>query len=593
VTRSLYWKLTLPLVLLIALIMTALGVYVVGSSRNAQLSQLESQLANEAKLVADLSAQGFGNLADNSSLRLLARTVGAHIGARVTLIALDGTVIGDSDQDPSLMGNHSGRPEVIAALNSGVGEAIRYSATLHQSMMYVAVPVAEKDARLGIARVAVPLTVVEAADNRTTIAIVLALIGAALLVIIALAALARMITRPVRRLTLAAEEIASGHLDQQIRVQSGDEIGRLGRAFNNMSLSVKSGMAAVSDERNRLKEVLNGLTDGVILTDSERVVALANPAAASLFGGDVQKITGKRIIEAIHDHEVDNVVRECLEQNSERSAQLESTSGRFLRVVAVPITAARISGALVLLQDLTELRGLQTMRKEFVGNISHELRTPLAAMKAIVETLRDGAISDERVAGDFLDRLEAEVEGMTQMATEIIELSRIESGATRLILEPFDLNALIGDVITRLSPQADRKGLSVTARQQPDLPPVLGDRDRIQQVALNILHNAIKFTPAGGSVTAATSRGGDTVIVEISDTGVGISQEDLPHIFERFFKADRSRASGGTGLGLAIAKHIVQAHGGSVWVRSKQGAGSTFGFSLPISSGGPSMTVRN
>ena len=581
-TRSLYWKLTLPLVLLIVLTMTALGVYVVRSSRNAQLSQLESQLANEAKLMADLSAQGFGNLADNSSLRLLAKTVGAHIGARVTLIALDGTVIGDSDQDPSLMDNHSGRPEVIAALNSGVGEAIRYSATLHQSMMYVAVPVTEKDARVGIARVAVPLNVVQAAENRTTIAIVLALIGAASLVIIALVALARMITRPVRRLTLAAEGIASGHLDQQIRFHSGDEIGRLSRAFNNMSLSVRSGMAAVSDERNRLKEVLNGLADGVILTDSERVVALANHAAAKLFGGDVQKITGKRIIEATHDHEVDDVVRECLEQNSERSAQLESTSGRFLRVVAVPITAARIRGALVLLQDLTELRGLQTMRKEFVGNISHELRTPLAAMKAIVETLRDGAISDEKVAGDFLDRLEAEVEGMTQMATEIIELSRIESGATKLILEPFDLNALIGDVITRLSPQADRKGLSVAARQQSDLPLVLGDRDRIQQVVLNILHNAIKFTPAGGNVIAATSRGDDSVIVEISDTGVGISQEDLPHIFERFFKVDRSRASGGTGLGLAIAKHIVQAHGGSVWVRSQPGAGSTFGFSLPV-----------
>ncbi len=435
---------------------------------------------------------------------------------------------------------------------------------------------------MGIARVAVPLNVVQAAENRTTIAIVLALIGAASLVIIALVALARMITRPVRRLTLAAEGIASGHLDQQIRFHSGDEIGRLSRAFNNMSLSVRSGMAAVSDERNRLKEVLNGLADGVILTDSERVVALANHAAAKLFGGDVQKITGKRIIEATHDHEVDDVVRECLEQNSERSAQLESTSGRFLRVVAVPITAARIRGALVLLQDLTELRGLQTMRKEFVGNISHELRTPLAAMKAIVETLRDGAISDEKVAGDFLDRLEAEVEGMTQMATEIIELSRIESGATKLILEPFDLNALIGDVITRLSPQADRKGLSVAARQQSDLPLVLGDRDRIQQVVLNILHNAIKFTPAGGNVIAATSRGDDSVIVEISDTGVGISQEDLPHIFERFFKADRSRASGGTGLGLAIAKHIVQAHGGSVWVRSKQDAGSTFGFSLPV-----------
>ncbi len=316
-------------------------------------------------------------------------------------------------------------------------------------------------------------------------------------------------------------------------------------------------------------------------------IVLANPAAEKLFKFKQSQIIDKPLIEAIPDHEIDSLAKKCLSTASEQSAQIDSMNGRFLRVISVPITTGEIKGALILFQDLTEIRSLQTMRREFVGNISHELRTPLAAIKAIVDTLRDGAIDDRVAATDFLDRLDIEVDGMTQMVNELIELSRIETGKIKLKLEPVNLNTLAEEVITRLTPQADRHQISISTKLYSDLPLVQADRERIQQVMVNILHNAIKFTPSGGKIEVSTGLDGQTVITQVSDTGIGISQEDLPHIFERFFKADKSRSSGGTGLGLAIAKHTVQIHGGNVWVRSELGKGSTFGFSLPLQSSSP------
>ncbi len=580
--RSIYWKITIPLIALVLLTMGILGFYMINSTRNTQISHLESQLVDEAKLVANISMPSFVDPAKNEELDTVAKRIGNEIGTRITLITISGIVLGDTDQDPLTMENHATRPEVVAALASGVGQATRYSATLHENMMYLAVPVTDQGKVLGIARVALPLTIVESSVNSTVTTIVWAIAIAALLVIIATALLARMITRPVRQITRAAEGIAAGKLEQQIPIRTNDEIGRLGRAFNEMSSNVKNTMAAISGERGRLVAVLSSLSDGVVMTDSQGGVVLDNPSAERLFNFKEMTATGKPLIESIHDHDIDNVVKKCLDTAHEQSAQVESTAGRFIRVIAVPITTGNTTGALVLFQDLTELRSLQTMRREFVGNISHELRTPLAAIKAIVDTLRDGAINEKEAAVDFLNRLDFEVDGMTQMVAELIELSRIETGKIKLKLEPVKLNLLVEEVIARLSPQAERKQVSLAAELSPELPDVPADKERIRQVILNIVHNAIKFTPAGGRVVVSTKLDGQSVVTWVSDTGIGISKEDLPHIFERFFKADKSRSTSGTGLGLAIAKHSVQTHGGSVWVQSEQGKGSTFGFNLPL-----------
>jgi len=273
----------------------------------------------------------------------------------------------------------------------------------------------------------------------------------------------------------------------------------------------------------------------------------------------------------------------CLQTGREQISQFESSiSNRFLRVIAIPFADDRPGGALLLIQDLTEVRSLQTMRREMVGNISHEFRTPLAGLKAMVETLQDGAVDDREVTEDFLSRIEVEVDRMTQLVAELTELSRIETGKAELKLEPVELNGLIEEAVAQLKPQAERQKLSLETALANDLPAVPADKDRLRQVMVNLIHNAIKFNRPGGSIKIRTESSDDSVIVEVSDTGTGIAGEDLPHIFERFYKADKSRAGQGSGIGLAIAKHVVESHGGEIRVRSEEGKGATFSFSLPL-----------
>jgi two-component system phosphate regulon sensor histidine kinase PhoR len=248
-------------------------------------------------------------------------------------------------------------------------------------------------------------------------------------------------------------------------------------------------------------------------------------------------------------------------------------------VIATPLEDE--DGCLLLLQDLTELRRLETVRRDFVANISHELRTPTASIKALAETLRDGAIDDPSVAKDFLAKINAEADKLTQMVQELGDLSRIESGEAPIQSKPFNMAEAIEQAVGRLKAQADRAGLSLSVEPVSPLPQALGDRDRVEQVLVNLIHNAIKFTPPGGTITVSAKATIDDILVSVSDTGVGISADDLPRIFERFYKADRARTGGGTGLGLAIAKHIVEAHGGRIWAESVEGKGSTFSFTLP------------
>jgi two-component system phosphate regulon sensor histidine kinase PhoR len=342
-------------------------------------------------------------------------------------------------------------------------------------------------------------------------------------------------------------------------------------------------MEAVSAERAKLATVLNNMIDGVILTDREGNVSTANQTAGILFGFEDRNVSGKSLIELVRDHEVDAVLKLCLQTNKEHSAQFESgVTKRFVRVIATPVADGKTGEILLLFQDLTEVRNLQTMRKELIGNISHELRTPIAGIKAMTETLRDGAVDDKETAKDFLARIESEVDRLAQTVSELTELSRIETGKAELRIESLNLNSLVKDAIEQLTPLAERQQVALSASLASDIPEIRADRERIKQTIINLVHNAIKFNRIGGRVILSTRTDNNAVTVEISDTGIGISKEDLLHVFESFYKADRARSQGGSGLGLAIAKHTIQAHDGKIWVTSEQGKGSTFSFSLPL-----------
>jgi two-component system, OmpR family, phosphate regulon sensor histidine kinase PhoR len=582
-SRSIYWKLTVPLILLVLLALGFLGFYMINTTRSSQISHLKSQLVNEAKLVANISTSSFADPVQQANLDTIAKTISGEISTRITFIAKDGTVLGDSDQDPATMENHLTRPEVAAALATGEGQTTRYSATLHENMMYVAVLVKNQGQLLGIARVALPLTTVESSVNAEVTTILSGIAIAALLFIVAAALITRMITRPVRQITKAAESIASGNLEQIIPTRTYDEIGRLGHAFNDMSQHLKTTMASIVEGRSNLAAVLTNLTDGVLMTDSEERIILANPAAERLFNFKEKNTTGHTLIETVHDYEIADLVKKCLSTNHEQTLQLES-AGRFLRVIAVPIAPDRSLATLVLFQDLTELRNLQTMRRELIGNISHDLRTPIAGIKAMVETLKDSALNDKEAAANFLTRIDDEVDRLTQMVTELTELSHIETGRAELRRTPTNINLLVEEVVAQMNPLAANRPVTIFTDLKSNPPIIKVDRDRIRQTLINLIHNAIKFNKPGGKIIISTVYDTESITVSVSDSGTGISPEDLPHIFERFYKADKARSRGGSGLGLAIAKHTIQAHGGTISVKSEEGKGSIFSFNLPFHS---------
>ncbi len=579
--RSIQWRITFSFVLLMLVSMGILGFYLDSSTRNSQVDTLRSQLENEARITAEASLPGFLSQDETWALDALAKRLGEQTGTRITIIAVDGTVLGDSIKDPATMENHATRPEVIDALSTGLGESTRYSTTIGQRMMYVAVPIRYEGEILGVSRVSLTLTVVESVVQQVRMSIIIAMAVATLLVIVAAWIIARTTTRPIREITVASRRISSGELGQKIVVEARDEVGELADAFNEMSSRLKELVETVSADRARLQTILNNMTDGVVMTDTEGNISLANNAAKRLF--NIKNTTEEPLIEAVRDHEIDELLELCLKTAETKAVQYESgTSKRYLQAIAIPVTHNEQSGVLLLFQDLTELRNLQAARRELIGNISHEFRTPLAGIKVMVETLRDSAIDDQKTVREFLIRIDSEVDRLTQMVAELTELSRIETGKAELGLEPVNLNPLAEEVITQLGPQAERRQLVIEKELASGLPSVQADRARIRQTMVNLIHNAIKFTDPGGKITVATRVQGDSVTVDISDTGRGITRGDLPHVFERFYKGDRARSGEGTGLGLAIAKHVIEAHGGNIWVQSEEGKGSTFSFSLPL-----------
>jgi len=589
VFRRLRWRIALPYVALVLVATLGLTVYVSDQVRQVRLADLEAQLLADARLLANSVAPLLQGGTDPETLDELARSWAAPLEARVTIIGADGVVLGESHEDRAQMDNHLSRPEVQQALITGHGSSMRYSATLGYEMMYAAVPIRPATARgsegpeLGVMRVGLPLGEIEANVGRLRQNILLAGAGVALAAALLAVVIAGRTTRPVRELTAAAERMAAGDLDARLLPSSRDEVGQLTRSFSHMADQIRAQMMSLAEERGRLAAVLDHMADGVLITDESGQVRLINAAATRLLDTSEERALGRSFTQVAPHHPLIELWKACRELSQEQVEMVEvSRHGLFLQAIITPFEVAGAEGYLVILQDLTRVRRLETVRRDFISNISHELRTPLAGLKALVDTLRGGAIKERSAAKRFLKRMDIEVDTLTQMVEELLELSRIESGQAPLRLAPTSVAELVIPPVDRLRPQAERAGLEITVLLPPELPPVVADLDRARLVLTNLVHNAVKFTPPGGRITVAAEPAGDEVILSVQDTGVGIPADDLPRIFERFYKADRARSGGGTGLGLAIAKHIVQGHGGRIWAESAEGQGSTFHFTLPV-----------
>ena len=413
---------------------------------------------------------------------------------------------------------------------------------------------------------------------------VLALVGATAVAASAVVACltGRKSSRSIRDVTEGIGRIDAGDLDHRIRAESSGDTGKLVAAFNRMATSLTSMMGDLSGERNKLSAVMETMSDGVIVVDSSGDVELLNGAAATLFGVD-PGVDPETPLSIGYDHELRQLVAACREAGEPQYAEIILTEGRrTVSAVATPLDEEPGGAVLVTLHDLTELRQVETSRREFVSNVSHELRTPLSSIKAMAETLEGGGLVDPSINADFVQRIHIEADRMTTLVNDLLELTSLQSGQADMKAQQVDIASVIREEGSRYVQVAEGLGIEARVSLPEDLPKIVAQEDRMRQVVRNLLDNALKFTPENGRIDISASTNHDVVEVRVSDNGLGIPPESLPHIFERFYKVERSRRNEGSGLGLAIVKNIVQAYGGEVHVESREGEGSTFSFTLSV-----------
>lgn len=579
--NSIRWRITLPVVLLFLAAMGGLGIYLSNFIQETYQADLESKLAAEASLIADgLSEENFlsgSGIDPNSRVQRWSEL----LDARVTLIDAGGRVTGESHEDRALMENHLDRQEMQEALLTGIGSSIRFSETLGVDMMYVAVPVEGDGEILGFARVALPLSRVQTNLGHIRQVLVRVTLIFSLLTVLVTLWITGRTTAPLRKLTQAARQLAAGRMEHVIIEAKDSEVEQLTHAFNDMAFQLNDQIQRLKAESSKLSTVLQQMTDGVVLVDGDGRVRLINPAAERIFKVTNTEALARSATEVLKHYQFVDLWQQSLKTGQSQQITVDLLRPKMsLRGVATPMGENMPGSTLLVFQDLSRIRLLETVRRDFLSNISHELRTPLASLKALTETLKESALDDPPAAKHFLESMDKELDALTHTVAELLELTRIESGQVPLQLRPVPPGVLINSSSQRMMAQAERAELELTVDYPPGLPDVKADPVRMEQVLVNLLHNAIKFTPPGGKVVISAQRQAEEVVISVQDTGVGIPSEDLPRIFERFYKTDKARSKDGTGLGLAIAKHLVEAHGGRIWVESVEGQGSSFCISL-------------
>ncbi len=581
--HSLLTRFALPYIVLILFVMSGLSLFVSYSLRNSYTENLEIRLKAETRGLAEDVSGVLSSDQPVSTLEKIAAANARLLDSRVTIILVDGTVVGESQVNPEEMENHLQRAEVQAAINGIESTATRISSTLGMKYLYTAVPVWVNGKITAVARLSIPLTEVESSVWSINQAILIATGIATLLAILLTILVANWTTLPVRRLSHSIQNLRKASILNNSKMEEIDEISRLNQTFNSMSVQLQSQIDELTGERTKLSAVLNNMADGILIAGEDGTVQLINPAAERMFKTTAADSLGKTLVEVVRHHQLVELWQRCKETGELQTASYEiSLEKIFVQAGATQMDSGMPGAVLLVLQDLTRIRKLESLRREFVSNVSHELRTPLASMKALTETLREGAMEDPPAAKRFLERMDIEIDTLTQMVEELLELSRIESGRVPLERRVVLPGELIDKAADRMAMQAQRAGLTIEKKIDNDLPRVSVDFSRMVQVIVNLLHNAIKFTRPGGSITLSAYRSLNTIVFSVEDSGIGIPPKDLARVFERFYKSDRSRSERGTGLGLSIARHLVEAHGGKIWAESQVNQGSTFSFSIPM-----------
>ncbi len=585
--RQLLWQLYVPYLVVTLLSLFAVTWYATTSLRRFYHEQATSDLRIRARLVSDQISPHLETL-NASSIQETCQVLGEEALARVTVILPDGSVIADSDEDPSRMDNHGDRPEVCEALAGKTGKSIRFSHTLQVDMLYFAMPLESNGRVVAVVRTAMPLTALAQGISflywRVSITGLVVALSAALLSL----AISRRIARPLEEMKRGAERFARGDFAHQLEVAGAEELGALSEAMNQMAVQLEDRLRTVVRQRNELEAVFSSMVEGVLAVDKEERLIGINQAAARLMNLDSDKVMGYPIKEVVTNTDLLRLISSSLSSDEpvEGDVILGDPDPRFLQVHGTILRDARGTaiGALVVLEDVTRIRRLEDIRRDFVANVSHELRTPITSIKGFVETLLDGAMEDSQDTRRFLEIISKQSDRLNAIINDLLSLSQIERDEEREAIQVEDMNLrdVLQIVVQTYETSAAAKRISIHLKCADDIL-IKANPLLIEQAVVNLVDNAIKYSEEGKDIHVEALRSGDDVRIQVSDQGCGIAKEHLPRLFERFYRVDkaRSRKMGGTGLGLAIVKHIARAHGGRVMVESTPGQGSVFTISLP------------
>lgn len=576
-------RIFLPYLLLICAATGMVGVFAALRLHGSYLRQTRQTLLNEAVLVSDVIRDDLAR-SDAAAVEREAKRLGTALSCRITVIADDGTVLGDNEADPGTMENHRQRPEVLDADQNRDGASIRPSRTVGADLLYLAHRTETSDGRKFFVRLSVHLSELDRQLNVLYAALATVVFAAIAAAAVLCFYLARRHAAPVVELTNFAEALASGDLHRRLASTTNGEVGHLTTALNTMADSLSGLITQTTKDRAELLAMLSSMSEGVIATDTRQRVLLVNHRAADLLQFSADDAQGKPLWEIIRQEGILKAAGEVLAGTERKAFQISPAVGHHLEITACTFpVGGKPEGLVLVAHDTTQSVRYQELRKEFVANVSHELRTPLTVIKGFTETLRDGALKDPVSGPKFLGTIERHVDQLTNLVSDLLELSRLESAPDLPRRVNFDLAALVRRAADLLAPAAQRKTQTLTVEVSKTLPRLFGNPDYVERAISNLIDNAIKYTPEQGTITVAASLDGTSVVVEVCDNGIGIPPEDLSRVFERFYRVDRSRSRdmGGTGLGLSIVKHVAQAHGGSIEVSSTPGAGSRFRLKLP------------
>ncbi len=588
-SSRLFWKLFLACAGLNLVAAMAFGLILSGWQEDLILEQVDGRLRNAALLVRSTLADQMP-AGRTAALQQEIEHLGRETDTRFTLVTMDGLVLADSEQDSladvDAMENHRNRPEIVHARARGEGMNQRVSGTLGEAYHYYAVRADVDGKPVGIVRAAMTVARIQARATAVR-RVIWSVAGAVFLCVLALSYwLVGHILYPVKSLTEAAEAIAGGNYERRVYVSNRDELGRLATTFNHMSQELHTRMTQLLQSNDQQTAVLEGMVEGVIAVDARQRIVLSNRAAGRLFDVQPPAIEGRPLLEVVRSHELHQAVTTALA--TRRSQRLETYRDGAEKlstdVQVTPMPGDPCPGVVLVMHDTTELRRLESLRREFIANVSHELKTPLTSIKAYAETLRGGAIDDPETSHKFLERIEEQAERLHTLILDMLMLARIESDQQAFEIGSVSVGEVVDQCLESQQPAAEAKEIRLVV--EPEQAPALvrADREGLRGILDNLVDNAIKYTPPGGQVSMHWYVEGDVARIEVQDTGIGIREEDQRRVFERFYRVDkaRSRELGGTGLGLSIVKHLVQSFDGRVEVESQPGQGSTFIVELPL-----------